>query len=153
MVLNQYSMGGEDDWNSWNQTPASGEGVSKKQWRNTFTNLLLRWLEVGSLSLLCRQPPEGHDWVLLHVNDEKLCKLPTFGTQYCLEILQCYTVFTFPNFPPTFPTQYCLTILPHTLLNKIGTIKQQPLCFFFSPFKSLHPFPLYSFLFAFLWFT
>ena len=35
------------------------------------------------------------------MNDEKLCKLPTFGTQYCLEILQCYTVFTFPNFPPT----------------------------------------------------
>ena len=157
MVLNQYSMGGEDDWNSWNQAPASGEGVSKKQWRNTFTNLLLRWLEVGSLSLLCRQPPEGPDWVLLHVNDEKLCKLPTFvnGTQNCLEILQCYTVFTFPNFSPAFSTQYCLTILPHTLFNKIGTIKQQPLCFFFFfTFQiSTSFFPLYSFLFAFLWFT
>ena len=153
MVLNQYSMGGEDDWNSWNQAPASGEGVSKKQWRNTFTNLLLRWLEVGSLSLLCRQPPEGPDWVLLHVNDEKLCKLPTFvnGTQNCLEILQCYTVFTFPNFSPAFSTQYCLTILPHTLFNKIGTIKQQPLCFFFFHLSNLYI--LLSSLFIFVCFS
>ena len=152
MVLNQYSMGG-DDWNSWNQAPASGEGVSKKQWRNTFTNLLLRWLEVGSLSLLCRQPPEGPDWVLLHVNDEKLCKLPTFvnGTQNCLEILQCYTVFTFPNFSPAFSTQYCLTILPHTLFNKIGTIKQQPLFFFFFQLSNLYI--LLSSLFIFVCFS
>lgn len=57
--------------------------------------------------LSAMQPPERPDRVLtLGTIDEQLCKLPTFvnGTQHCLDILQCYTFFTFPNFS-----------LPHTI--------------------------------------